>query len=299
MSRVADALKRAGEHVPESSALFQPEQNVAEVESVDATAASRERPPSPQKPGRRPKVPDASPLVQCNPALTGRLVVMPDMPPGAVEQYRRLAATLHHAQTERGVKVIMVSSAVPGEGKTLTAANLALTLSESYGRQVLLIDADLRRPAIHNVFQLPNILGLSDGLKATVEQKLSVVQVSDRLAVLPAGRPDPDPMSGLTSDRMRRLVEEAATMFDWVIIDTPPVGLLSDANLLGGMVDGALLVIASGVTRFQLIQRAVKALGHDRIIGVVLNRVDQSFAAPHNTYYDYYGYGEAPRKGRG
>src|SRR5205809_576306 len=124
---------------------------------------------------------------------------MPGVPASAVEQYRRLAAALHHTQLERDTKVLMITSASPGEGKTLTATNLALTLSESYRRNVLLIDADLRRPSIHQMFQLPNVLGLSDGLHSMTEEKLSLIQVSDTLTVLLAGRPDPDPISGLTS----------------------------------------------------------------------------------------------------
>ena len=151
-----------------------------------------------------------------NSTAVAKLVVMPAVSPAAIEQYRRLAASLHHAQLARETKVLMVTSASPGEGKTLTTTNLALTLSESYRRNVLLIDADLRRPNIHQMFQIPNVLGLSDALKSETEQRLSLIQVSENLSVLPAGRPDPDPMGGLTSDRMRRIIQEATAHFDWV-----------------------------------------------------------------------------------
>ena len=116
----------------------------------------------------------------------------------AVEQYRRLAATLHGLQVERGLKTLMVTSTVPEEGKTLTVANLALTLSESYKRRVLLIDADLRRPSIHQVFGLPNVTGLSDGLRSDRGQ-LPVLEVSVCLSVVTAGQPDANPMAKLTS----------------------------------------------------------------------------------------------------
>src|SRR5262245_31584480 len=211
-----------------------------------------------------------------NPNVTGKLVVMPNVPPAAVEQYRRLAASLHHARLERDIRVLMVTSASPGEGKTLTATNLALTLSQSYGRSVLLIDADLRRPSVHYMFQLSNVVGLSDGLKSETERKLSLIQVSENLTILPAGRPDPDPMSGLTSERMQNIVQEAAERFDWVVIDTPPVGFLSDAKLLVQMVDVAVFVVHAGKSPYRLIQRAVDAIGRDRIIGVVLNAVEES-----------------------
>src|SRR6185295_15752332 len=134
-----------------------------------------------------------------SPAVREKLVVGSDSTPMSAEQYRRLAATLHHAQADRNLKVVMTASALASEGKTPTATNLALTLSESYKRRVLLIDADLRRPAIHQIFQLPNTVGLTDGLKNESEDTgLNAVQVTPRLAVVTAGRPDPDPLGGLS-----------------------------------------------------------------------------------------------------
>jgi capsular exopolysaccharide synthesis family protein len=153
------------------------------------------------------------------------------------ERFRRLAASLHHAQLVDGLRTVMVTSADPGDGKTLTSANLALTLSESYRRQVLLVDADLRRPSLHDVFRVPNVVGLNEGLKASQDMKLQVLRITDTLTLLPAGRPDPDPMSSLTSTRMGEILKEGAARFDWVIVDTAPVGLLADANLLSTMVE--------------------------------------------------------------
>jgi len=232
-------------------------------------------------------------------AAVDKLVITPTVPHAAVEQYRKLAASLHHAQLERQIKVVMITSAAPGEGKTLTSTNLALTLSQSYRRRVLLIDADLRRPSVHAVFDVPNVLGLSDGLKSETDQKLSLIQISEHLTVLPAGRPDSDPMSGLTSDRMRRLVAEAAARFDWVLIDTPPVGFLSDANLLAAMVDVTLFVVRAGKSPFRLIQRALDAVGRNRIIGVVLNGIKESDDVVGYGYYGYYGhYGPQMKPGK-
>jgi capsular exopolysaccharide synthesis family protein len=205
-----------------------------------------------------------------------------------VEQYRKLAATLHHAQVERDLKVVMVSSAVSGDGKTLTSTNLALTLSESYRRRVLLIDADLRRPSVHHVFRVRNAGGLTECLAAETERRLPLVQATPYLNLLLAGRPDSDPMSGLTSNRMRRLVGEAAATFDWVIIDTPPIVLMPDANLLAAMADAAILVIGAGKTPYKLITRAIDTLGRGKIIGVLLNRVDRRHVAGGYTY-GYYG----------
>jgi len=104
----------------------------------------------------------------------------------SVEQYRRCAALLHHTQAARGTKVVLIASALPKEGKTVTAINLAITFSESYRRQVLLIDADLRRPTLHEFFGLPNVAGLNDGLKAPTEEKLHVHQATPNLSILTA-----------------------------------------------------------------------------------------------------------------
>ena len=216
--------------------------------------------------------------------LSGRVVAAPGASPMLSEQFRRLAATLHHAQLVQGTKVVMVTSANPGDGKTLTATNLALTLSESYRRQVLLIDADLRRPSLHEIFRVPNIVGLNEGLKATNDGKLSVLRISDTLTLLPAGRPDPDPMSSLTSTRMGEILKEAAARFDWVIVDTSPVGLLADANLLSTMVDGALLVVRAHQTPHQAVIKALEHLGRDRVLGVVLNAIEGGAKT-----HEYYG----------
>jgi capsular exopolysaccharide synthesis family protein len=220
--------------------------------------------------------------------LAQKVVVDQKMMAASREQYRRLAAALHHAQLSHGVKVVMISSAVAGEGKTLTASNLALTLSESYQRSVLLIDGDLRRPSLDTVFQLEGSSGLSEGLVAFEERKMPLHAVSPTLTILPAGQATSDPMAGLTSDRMARLIAEAREAFEWVIIDTPPVGLLSDAKLLASMADGTVLVVKADSTPYDLVQRAIAALGRERILGAVLNRATHGSRKSDYGYYNYY-----------
>lgn len=247
---------------------------------AEVMAASRRQAPAP--PART-----AGALMErIDEALAEKVVVDANILPSSREQYRRLAATLHHAQRDRGLKVVMITSAAAGEGKTLTASNLALTLSESYRRSVLLIDADLRRPVLHSVFRIDNSCGLSEGLVADEAQRMPARQISDRLAILPAGRPSADPMAGLTSDRMRRLIDEARAAFDWVIIDTPPVALLPDANLLGAMVDGVIVVVKAASTPHHLVKRALDAVGRTRVLGVVLNRATEGALMPAYSRYD-------------
>src|SRR5262245_56425457 len=288
MSRLEAALRRARalNDQPEARPVLEGEiKGEPKVERMSrALAALADTPPPPTH--------SKSPAnVRTAGFYAEKLVVTQRPEQSTIEQYRKLAATLHHAQMERQLKVVMVSSAVSGDGKTLTSTNLALTLSESYRRRVLLIDADLRRPSVHEVFQVKNVHGLTDSLKAETDRRLPLIQASEYLSLLLAGRPDSDPMSGLTSSRMRRLIGEAAATFDWVIIDTPPVVLLPDANILAAMVDAAILVIGAGKTPYKLITRAVDMLGRNRILGVVLNRVDRSQVAG-GYGYGYYAYGE-------
>jgi protein-tyrosine kinase len=223
-----------------------------------------------------------------------KAVVGPQPNMTLVEQYRRLGAALHHHQLQGGARTVMIASAAPAEGKSLTATNLALTLSESYQRQVLLIDADLRRPSIHDLLQVPSSPGLSECLMRSQQGSFPIHRISANLSLLTAGRPSSDPMSGLVSATMNQILSEAAQRFDWVIVDTPPVALLPDANLLAAMIDTALLVVSANATPYPLITRAIQAIGEQRILGVVLNRIaERELVSPYNYYGDWYkGYGD-------
>ena len=206
----------------------------------------------------------------------------------SLEQYRRLAAVLHDEQVHSKLKTVMVTSALPSEGKTLTVVNLALTLSGSYGRRVLVIDADLRAPSMHRLLGVRNSRGLGDALRDR-STELPIIEISPRLSALTAGRPGPSPLAELTSERMGEVIRECAASFDWVLIDTPPVGLLSDAQVLARFANGVIFVIAAGSTPAAAVERAVSELGADSIIGTVLNRVDDRHIPEANYYDDYYG----------
>jgi capsular exopolysaccharide synthesis family protein len=302
MTRVSEALARAARNAPSGAApagtapLQGPDAFEAElpvdlwpVEQTDGLAAEPPEPIEAAESVPEPAVtPRARDLAAPRPIeYDEKLVGGATLQTAPVEQYRRLAARLHLAQAEAGTRAVMITSAVASEGKTLTATNLALTLSSSYKRRVLLIDADLRRPGVHELFGLPNVTGLNDGVRAEVDRKVPLLAVSEYLSVLTAGRPDPDPMSVLTSDRMRRILADATRSFDWVIVDTPPVAVLSDAHLLTRLVDSVVLVIKAGSTQHAAITRAVEAVGRDRILGVVLNHAEQG----RQMAYHYYGYG--------
>jgi capsular exopolysaccharide synthesis family protein len=223
-------------------------------------------------------VPVQSPTQAGNPGLTN---------PIAAEQFRKLAAQIVRAQETHGVKVVTVTSALQGEGKSFTSTALAMTLANSYKRDVLLVDADMRLPSLQTLFQLPAGWGLSELLDQARTDQISPYQVSPMLAVLTAGRPNRDPVGALTSPRMREFIEAASAKYDFVIVDTPPVAVLPDANLLGSMVDAVLLVIAAGETQYEFVKRAVEAIKKERILGVVMNRAEHGLALK---AYDYSKY---------
>src|SRR5688500_11158127 len=228
MTRLSDALRKAAAETASQPAAAQPVTDRTEVSDADSTwqFSPVETMHVPQEPAFAPPTPaelrrdsagheaaarsadDAaaelpatlSPAnIRVGDADRNRLVVGDRTDAAVVEQYRHLAAVLHHAQKASGARSVMVTSAMASEGKTLTATNLALTLSESYQRRVLLIDADLRRPRMREMFALPAGQGLTDSLTTTREGRLPVHQVTQHLWVLAAGRVVPDPMSMLAS----------------------------------------------------------------------------------------------------
>jgi protein-tyrosine kinase len=311
MSRVDEALKRARSlrtgAAPDAAADRQTVQSpVVPSWQYDRFPVEHDAPSQPQRRALRvrPVAALASPAITQEPTVPARIavryaaggvspvfaekVIGGQGATGSREQYERVAAALHQAQRQQNTRLVMVTSAVPGEGKTLTAANVALTLSESYGRRVLLVDADLRRPTLHQLFQVSNAKGLLDGLEAGSEEPMSLIEVSSNLSVLPAGRSTAEPMSLLISERMRQVLREASEIFDWVIVDTPPIGLVPDAHVLADMVPAAVFVIKAGSTPHELISTAVTTLGRPRILGVVLNCVsDREVAGGYSCGYHY------------
>jgi len=320
MGRIDEALRRSNRDAGRGNAAAQPapdpspwrfddEKTIVAPGPPPPARPSAAEPPRPSSPASAPPPgPTAAPSPAPSPArptpgedgrparrggfdaaVVERLVGSITSQPLLVEQFRSLAATLHQAQGGQPLKSILVTSASPGDGKTHVAVNLALTLSDSYGRRVLLIDADLRRPSLHQLFKVPNTRGLGEALRAPMDEKVPTVRIGQTLTLLPGGRPDKNPLGGLSSERMKRIVANAASLFDWVIVDSPPVGLLADARLVSETVDGAILVVRAGVTRFPDLEAAADAIGHERILGLVLNAVNPSEIPGVSHYRHYYG----------
>jgi capsular exopolysaccharide synthesis family protein len=211
----------------------------------------------------------------------------------AAEGFRHVRTNVEFASGETPLRSLLIASAVPGEGKTITASNLAVAFAQA-GRTVCLVDADLRRPAVHSAFGLPNEHGLSSLLRGEEYTYHSVTHETEvpRLRVLTTGPLPPNPAELLASTRMRAIVAGLLEQVDLVVIDSPPLQAVTDAAILSSMVDGTVLVTAAGRTRRGSLLRGQDALQRvgAKVLGAMLNGVSEgqdsgsSFA-----YFGYYG----------
>jgi capsular exopolysaccharide synthesis family protein len=214
------------------------------------------------------------------------------------EAYRAIRTSVQFATMDRPGQVLLVTSPNAGDGKSTTAANLAVTMA-SAGKRVILVDADLRKPTLHQVFKLDNRLGLTSALLSGNGARSSVQTSSfDNLSVLTSGPLPPNPSELLSSPRMRDLVEALRRQADAVILDSPPVLVVTDATLLAALADGTVLVAEVGRTRSGALHQAVDGLSRatDRLLGVVLNKTGRRWSSGY--YHHHYYADDAPSKGR-
>ncbi len=190
----------------------------------------------------------------------------------AAEQYRSLRTRLAQVEGAGTLRTILVTSPQKGEGKSVTAANLALTMAQELQRRVVLVEADLRKPSLQHLFGLPPGPGLAEYLAGAAElQDVMKVLPDHNLTVIPAGVTPVNPAELLGSTAMRRLLDHLRTRFDRVLLDTPPVLPLADVAILAPLVDGSLMVVRAGYTPKPAIENALRAFDSSRLLGVVLN----------------------------
>lgn len=208
------------------------------------------------------------------------------------EQFRTLRTRLYQLRETAPLKKILVTSALAGEGKTFVATNLAQAIAKERDRKVLLIDSDLRSPTLHKPLGAPINPGLSDYLRGQANDP-EIIQhgLEGNLCFIAAGNPGSDPSELLSNGMFDKLLDRLAPLFDWVIIDSPPCLPVADANVLGGLCDGVLLVVRARSTPSAAAERARKELQKRKLVGVVMNAVEQK-----DTYGSYYQYGGKPVK---
>ncbi|MDQ3136275.1 MAG: polysaccharide biosynthesis tyrosine autokinase [Gemmatimonadota bacterium] len=213
-----------------------------------------------------------------------------------IEAFRNLRTSLIWSDGGEALKTLVVTSAAPGEGKTMTAANLAVTLAYD-GLRVLLIDCDIRRPRVHGLFHLPRAPGLMEllvsprtqnGQPATPPKAIRDTSVAG-LSVLPCGALPSNAANLLSGTRMRILLEELKERFDIIVLDTPPVLATADAGIVASLTDGVLLVVRAGTTDRNAAQRAYQQLANvgARVVGTVLNDPGGEVAKEGDYYYPY------------
>jgi capsular exopolysaccharide synthesis family protein len=244
----------------------------------------REAPASPE--AKVAPVPQTIPSVELAIQSSSKLVSYLDPKSIASEQYRALKTKVFQLHQTCGFKTLLVTSAGALEGKTTTATNLALTMAQEIHIKVLLIDGDLRRPAVHKSLGISVPLGLSDYLseKCPVEQVIYSSQIQNFCVV--AGGPIPNnPVELLNSQRMRSLMTYVSDRFDWVVVDSPPIAALSDADILASMTHGVLVVVRALHTPADLLEKAMEALKGKNVLGIVFNGHEDDKVKSYSYYY--------------
>lgn len=229
--------------------------------------------------------------------LKNRIITIEESKSPEAENYKTLRTNLQFSSPDSKLQIIMLTSAVPGEGKSTVSANLAIVMAQE-GKKTLLVDCDLRKPVIHKLFGLSNQEGLTNTLideicidKAIQQSKL------ENLHILTSGTKSPNPSELLSSDKMNNFITSLKQYYDYIILDTPPVVVVTDAQLISRMADGCILVVASGESEKD---EAIKAKGlllkvDAKIIGVVLNKVGKTLKN-RKAYYNYYYDNEGRKK---
>ena len=200
------------------------------------------------------------------------------------EQFRSLRTRILQAGEREQMRTFVITSAAMGEGKTVTALNLAWLLAQTEGVRALVIDSDLRQPCATEYLAIDAPRGLSEVLGGELSLQDAIVRLDPAgLYLLPGGQPRDDVAELLSGPSYAAVISEARRMFDFIIIDAPPLGIFTDANVLINRADGALMVVRAGKTRYALVDKLLETLPRERMLGVVLNRADENLES--NSYY--------------
>ena len=284
MSRIHEALKKAEqERAATQGGSLQPSfatTPVADSPVFAETPAATVAPLAPAHPGM-PAF--ASPfstdtlLARCaqlewNPDPTTMLFLNGDDNARGTEEYRTLRSRLYHLREKMPLKKLLITSALPKEGKSFTSSNLAQVMVRQHGRRALLIDADLRAPRLHTMLGTTSDPGLSDYLLGKNDE-FSIMQRGplENLFFIPSGTGAADPAELVGNGRLKLLLQRVEPLFDWIIIDSPPAVPVSDASVLAKVCDGVLMVVRSNATPFDLARKARQEFPDQALVGVVLN----------------------------
>src|SRR5579871_885511 len=287
MSRVHDALRRA-----EQSGALKPEKTPVERRISDLMAAipvapvAIEAAPEPEPlEGLLAQVP----VIPFEPSPDA-LLIDPSHPQNApMEEFRTLRTRLNHLQKTQPIHTVILTSPSPGEGKSFSACNLALAEAQLAGNMVLLADFDFRRPIIHSFFQTDRSPGITDYLQGRVKLHEAMRRVGNtNLFIMPAGEAVINPLELLNLKEVKELLDRLQSLFNWVILDSPPLLFAADANLLSTLCHGTILVVRIGATTIDSITRAMQSLCQNNVLGIVVNGARRGELYSKYTYYHSY-----------
>jgi protein-tyrosine kinase len=206
-----------------------------------------------------------------------------------MEEFRTLRTRLNHMQSLQPIHTVVVTSASPAEGKSLTAANLALAEAHLAGNTTLLADFDFRRPLIHTMFGIDRSPGITDYLLGQAPLHKVIKRIAGtNLYIMPAGQAVINPLELLNLREVKHLMDRLPSLFQWVIMDSPPLLFAADANLLGTLCNGTLLVVRIGHTTIDSVTRAMQSLCNNNVLGIVVNGARRGELYSKYTYYHSY-----------
>ncbi len=248
------------------------------VDGVPATSVTK----GPSKTSRSELLENA-PVLKISLVSQSRLVCLTDRESPTAEAIRLLGVRLRDLRQIRPLKTVLITSTIPQEGKSTISANLACVLSQTAGERTLLLEGDLRRPSLMQMFGTEATAGISDCVKDGGRQFPGIYRLEDAGCwILPAGRSPSNPLELLQSHELKVLVERLTANFDWIIIDSPPVLPLADTSIWMRMVDGILLITRQGTTEKRQLQKGLEALDPQKLLGALVN------GAVASTYSGYY-----------
>ena len=204
------------------------------------------------------------------------------------EEYRSLRTQIIHKSQRQKLKSIVIASINASEGKSITALNFSWLLAQTDGIKALIIDSDLRMPSLTDYLGIETDKGLSDVLAGTATLRESIIRLEPAgLHLLPGGEARSDVAELISGPKFKEILREAREIFDFVIIDAPPLGIFTDAAVLINHADGAIMVVRSGKTRYSMVERVLESVPRDRMLGVVLNQSEDVLDETHYNYGYY------------
>ena len=297
MSRIHEALKKAEQERAATQGKSPPASLTTPLAAPPVLAdAATLHSPAPGGPGISGTAPLSGPfnvdtlLARCpqmawKPDMAAMLFMNGDDSARGTEEFRTLRSRLYHLREKKTLKTLLITSALPKEGKSFTAVNLAQVIVRQHGRKVLLIDADLRGPRLHLMLGTTPGPGLSDYLQGRSDE-LGIVQRGplENLFFIPSGTGIEDPAELIGNGRLKMLLQRLEPLFDWIIIDSPPAIPVSDGSVLAKVCDGVLMVVRSNATPSDIARKALQEFPEQALVGVVLNGTRED-AAPYARYY--------------